>query len=218
MSTPPDLAALAADTQHDIVDFAALRAAYPNLPGDTSLAKVVDHVHPLYRPMIEASPFAVLATLGPRGLDTSPRGDAPGFVRVADEHTLLLPDRRGNNRIDSLSNLLVDARLALLFLIPGCNETLRVNGHGRLSRSPALCEALAMDGRAPASVLVVRVGSVYFQCGRALMRSALWDATSRIDRRQLPSVGTVLGTLSQGRIDGGAYDAELPGRQRSTLY
>lgn len=218
MTTPPDLAALAADTRHDIADLAGLRQAYPNLPGDASLAKVVDHVHPLYRPMIESSPFAVLATLGPRGLDASPRGDGPGFVRVADQHTLLLPDRRGNNRIDSLSNLLVDPRLALLFLIPGCNETLRVNGTGRISRSPALCETLAVDGRAPATVLVVNVASVYFQCGRALMRSGLWDAAGQIDRARLPSVGAVLGTLSQGRIDGGAYDAELPTRQRGSLY
>lgn len=202
---------------HIVRTLAELEALYGE-PVPSSLTKEIDHLTPLHQEYVSASPFVLIATSGAGGLDCSPRGDPAGFVRVPDERTLLLPDRRGNNRIDSLSNLLVDARLALLFLIPGCNETLRVNGHGRLSRSPALCEALAMDGRAPASVLVVRVSSVYFQCGRAVMRSALWDATSRIDRRQLPSVGTVLGTLSQGRIDGGAYDAELPGRQRGTLY
>lgn len=214
----PDLAALAADTRFDIRDEAALHAAYPTRPGEASLAKVVDHVHPMYRPFIEASPFAVLATLGPRGLDTSPRGDAPGFVRVADEHTLLLPDRRGNNRLDSMGNLLVDPRLALLFLVPGCSEALRVNGQGRLSTSPGLCTAFAVDGKRPASVLVVRVASVYFQCARALLRSGLWDASRQVDRGSLPAVGAILECLSRGNIDGAAYDAALPERQRSTLY
>src|SRR3954449_438696 len=115
--------------------------------------------HSLYRPYIEAAPFAVLATLGEQGLDTSPRGDAPGFVRVADERTLLLPDRRGNQRIDSLRNIVRDPRVALLFLIPGCGEALRVNGTARISVSPALCNAFAVDGKSPASVLVIDVAT-----------------------------------------------------------
>lgn len=216
-----DLAALAAaarDTRFDLHDEAGLRAVYPNRPQPPSLVKVVDHIHPLYRPFIEAAPFVVLCTSGPRGLDASPRGDVPGFVRIVDEHTLLLPDRRGNNRLDSLGNLLTDPRLALMFLVPGCNEALRVNGRGRISTSAVLCEALAMQGKPPASVIVVEVASVYFQCARALLRSRLWEPDARIDRATLPSIGTILGELSQQAIDGAAYDAELPARQRSTLY
>ncbi|MED5618384.1 pyridoxamine 5'-phosphate oxidase family protein [Ideonella sp. BN130291] len=205
------------DDSHDLRSLAGLRALYSE-PAETATAKVADHVHPLYRPFIEASPFAVLATLGPHGLDTSPRGDAPGFVTIADDKTLLLPDRRGNNRIDSLSNIVHDPRMALLFLVPGCREALRVNGSARISVAPALLSRLAVDGKPPRSVLVIRVRSVFFQCGRAMLRSGLWDATRQVDRASLPSIGTVLQTLSGDRIDGAAYDAELPTRQRNTLY
>jgi PPOX class probable FMN-dependent enzyme len=213
-----ELLALAADTSHDLADEAALRRIYSTGPGDTSLAKVADHVHPLYRPYIEKSPFAVLATVGEQGLDTSPRGDAPGFVTVADEHTLLLPDRRGNQRIDSLRNIARDPRVALLFLIPGIGEALRVNGSARISTLPALCERFVVDGKAPASVLVIRVTSVFFQCARAVKRSGLWDATTQIDRSALPSPGLILQTLSREGIDGTAYDAALQARQQATLY
>ena len=212
------LLSLAADTAHDLADEAALRRVYATGPGDTSLAKVADHVHPLYRPYIEASPFAVLATVGEAGLDTSPRGDGPGFVRVADAHTLLLPDRRGNQRIDSLRNIARDPRLALLFLVPGRGEALRVNGTARISASPALCAALAEGDKPAHSVLVVRVSSVFFQCARAIQRSALWDASRHVAPGALPSPGAILQALSGLRIDGAAYDAELPARQARTLY
>jgi PPOX class probable FMN-dependent enzyme len=222
MHTPPpqtaELLALARDTAHHLEDEAALRRAYPTLPGETSLAKVADHVHPLYRPFIEASPFCVLATQGPEGLDTSPRGDGPGFVTIADERTLLLPDRRGNQRLDSLRNVLHCPEVALLFLVPGCGEALRVNGRARISTQPALCQALAVQGKAPVSVLVVSVRSVFFQCARAIQRSQLWNPARHLQRDQLPSIGTVLQTLSAQRIDGAAYDAELPARQAATLY
>jgi uncharacterized protein len=220
MSTPVphDLAELARNQAHDLKDEAALRGIYTQLPGDTSLAKVADHVHPLYRPFIDASPFAVLATRGPHGLDTSPRGDAPGFVHVADAHTLLLPDRRGNGRIDSLRNIVHCPDVALLFLVPGCSEALRVNGTARISTAPALCAAFEVQGRRPLSVLVIRVASVYFQCARAVTRSGLWDASRQVDRATLPSIGTILQCMSEDRIDGAAYDAELPARQRATLY
>ncbi|WP_423222044.1 pyridoxamine 5'-phosphate oxidase family protein [Ideonella lacteola] len=209
---------MAADTAHDLTSEAALRGVYATGPGDTSLAKVCDHVHPLYRPYIEAAPFAVLATRGPNGLDTSPRGDGPGFVVVADDKTLLLPDRRGNQRIDSLRNVVHDPHVALLFLIPGVGEALRVNGSARISASPALCASLAVDGKAPASVLVIRVASVFFQCARAVKRSSLWDAAAQIGRDALPSPGLILQTLSESRIDGAAYDAALQARQAATLY
>ena len=213
-----DLHALVADTSADLHDEAALRGVYSTGPGETSLAKVADHVHPLYRPYIEAAPFAVLATLGPLGLDTSPRGDAPGFVHVADDHTLLLPDRRGNQRIDSLRNITFNPQVALLFLIPGIGEALRVNGTARISALPALRERFAVDGKAPASVLVVRVRSVFFQCARAIKRSGLWDPTHHVDRGTLPSPGAILECLSQAGIDGNDYDAALQARQAATLY
>lgn len=209
---------LAADTAHDLRDDAALRRVYSTGPGETSLAKVADHVHALYRPYIEASPFAVLATVGEHGLDTSPRGDGPGFIRVADEHTLLLPDRRGNQRIDSLRNIARDPRVALLFLIPGVGEALRVNGTARINASPPLLAEFVVDGKAPASVLVIKVSSVFFQCARAVKRSRLWEAASHVERGALPSPGAILQALSQTGIDGAAYDAELQPRQAATLY
>ena len=218
MSSAQPLAALAADTSNDLHDEAALRRIYSTGPSDTSLAKVADHVHALYRPYIEAAPFAVLATLGPEGLDTSPRGDSPGFVKVADARTLLLPDRRGNQRIDSLRNIVHDPRVALLFLIPGVAEALRINGTARISALPALCEALAVDGKAPASVLVIQVRSVYFQCARAIKRSGLWNPAQHVAAGTLPSPGTILECLSPDPIDGAAYDAALPARQDATLY
>lgn len=213
-----ELHALLADTSADLRDEAALRRIYSTGPGETSLAKVADHIHPLYRPYIEAAPFAVLATLGPEGLDTSPRGDAPGFVRVADVHTLLLPDRRGNQRIDSLRNITFNPQVALLFLIPGIGEALRVNGTARISALPALCDRFVVDGKSPASVLVITVRSVFFQCARAIKRSGLWDASLQISRETLPSPGRILQALSRVGVDGQAYDAALQGRQAVTLY
>ena len=210
------LLALAQDRSHDLLDEADLRRVYATGPGVTSLAKVVDHVHPLYRPYIEASPFAVLATVGEHGLDTSPRGDAPGFVRVADEHTLLLPDRRGNQRIDSLRNIARDPRVALLFLVPGAGEALRVNGRARISSSPALCAEFVVNGQAPASVLVITVDSVFFQCARAIKRSRLWAAAA--PPTHLPTPGAILECLSQAEVDGAAYDAALQARQQATLF
>lgn len=205
------------DPAHRITDADALRALY-GVPGETALAKEADHVHPLYRPFIGAAPFVLLGTSGPGGLDVSPRGDPPGFVQVADDHTLLLPDRRGNNRADSLYNVIADPRVALLFMIPGCRETLRVNGRAFISTAPGLLQRCAMDGKLPRSVLVITVETMFFQCGRALMRSSLWDAATQVDRATLPTPGQVLGTLSCGSIDGEAYDAALPKRQRETLY
>lgn len=181
--------------------------------GAASLQKEVPTVHPCYRALIEASPFFVLATSGPDGLDASPRGDAPGFVVVEDERTLLIPDRRGNNRIDSLRNLVADPRVALLFLIPGRAETLRVNGRASIVLDPDLLERFEVDGKRPNCVLAVEVETVFFQCGRAILRSHLWDAAPVAG---LPSPGQMLAALAD--IDGDAYDRDLPERQRSSLY
>ena len=213
-----DLLALARDTAHDLRDDAALRRIYSTGPGPTALVKVADHVHPLYRPYIEAAPFVVLATVGEHGLDTSPRGDAPGFVTVADEKTLLLPDRRGNQRIDSLRNIARDPRVALLFLIPGCGEALRVTGTARVSASPAFCEHFSTQGQPASSVLVISVTGVFFQCARAIKRSRLWDAASHIKAGSLPTPGSILQALGEGAVDGPKYDGELQARQARTLY
>ncbi len=186
--------------------------------GEASLKKEVPFVHPHYRALIEASPFVALATSGPAGLDVSPRGDAPGFVVVQDEHTLLLPERRGNNRVDSLRNILSDPRVALLFLIPGVGETLRVNGRATITVAPDLLQRFEVDGKAPQCVLMVQVETVFFQCARAILRSRLWDPAARQERSALPSAGAMLGSLTSGQIDGEQYDRELPARQRSTLY
>jgi PPOX class probable FMN-dependent enzyme len=203
--------------QHIITSISALEGLF-DAPAAASVAKEVAYVHPHYRAMIEASPFAVLATNGPDGLDASPRGDAPGFVVVEDETTLLIPDRRGNNRIDSLRNIVADPRVALLFLIPGAGETLRVNGRASIVVAPELLARFAVDGKAPKCVLVVKVEAVFFQCARAILRSHLWDADASRRDAGLPSAGTILAALSGNTIDGGKYDHELPARQRSTLY
>jgi PPOX class probable FMN-dependent enzyme len=186
--------------------------------GEASRKKEVSYVHPHYRALIEASPFAVLATNGPDGLDVSPRGDSPGFVVVQDEHTLLLPERRGNNRVDSLQNLLHDPRVALLFLIPGAGETLRVNGRAAISIEPALLEKFAVGGHHPKCVLVITVETVFFQCSRAILRSKLWQQDAWASLPSVPSAGAILASLTSGEIDGAKYDRELPGRQQTTLY
>ena len=198
-------------------DAAALRELYGE-PSDGAIAKEIDYVHPHYRAMIEASPFVVMATSGPDGLDVSPRGDPPGFVVVADERTLMIPDRRGNNRADSLNNLIADPRIALLFLIPGVGETLRVNGQAEISVDPALCAQFPAQGKLPRSVVVVHVERVYFQCPKALVRSDLWNPAKHVERRSRPSSGTILADITRGRIGGTDYDAAYPERLKATIY
>ena len=217
--SPDDAAPVppAADSRHLIHDLDTLLACYGE-PVGAAVAKELPYIHPHYRRFIEAAPFVSVATSGPGGLDNSPRGDAPGFVRVVDERTLMLPDRRGNNRLDTLRNVLADPRIALLFLIPGVGETLRVNGRAVISVDPALLEAFAVDGKPPRSVLVVTVDSVYYQCSKALVRSKLWDPATRIERSALPSTGTMIGDISRGSIDAATYDRELPARVQAQLY
>ncbi|MFY3383948.1 pyridoxamine 5'-phosphate oxidase family protein [Paracidovorax sp. MALMAid1276] len=185
---------------------------------DASLQKEVPYVHPAYRAMIEASPFAVLATTGPVGLDASPRGDPAGFVQLLDDKTLLLPERRGNHRADSLRNILTDPRVALLFLIPGVGETLRVNGRAHISVAPDLLARFVVNGQPPKCVLVITAESVYFQCARAIQRSGLWNAVPPGTPRPVPTPGALLASITQGSFDGEAYDRDLPARQRATLY
>jgi uncharacterized protein len=186
--------------------------------GEASIRKEVPYLHPHYQAVIKASPFAVLATAGAQGLDVSPRGDPAGFVEVQDEHTLLLPERRGNNRVDSLRNIVADPRVALLFLVPGVGETLRVNGRATISVEPALLERFAMSGQLPKCVLVIAVETALFQCARAIVRSNLWQPVPPDTPRPVPTPGEMLEALTQASIDGANYDRDLPERQRTTLY
>jgi PPOX class probable FMN-dependent enzyme len=196
---------------------AELEALYET-PVVTSLLKEVDHLTPLHREYIEASPFVIIATSGPDGLDCSPRGDPAGFVRVVDERTLLIPDRRGNNRLDTLRNLVVDPRVGLLFLIPGIGTTLRVNGTVELTTDIELRQSFEMHGKLPTTVLVVTTTSVYTQCPKALIRSRLWDPARFRDQSELPSVGQILEQITSGEVDGAALDAAYPERVRQTIY
>ena len=187
-------------------------------PAEASTIKEVGWVTPHYRALIDASPFAVLATSGPEGLDCSPRGDKPGFVRVHDERTLMLPDRRGNNRTDSLRNIVRDPRVALLFLIPGLGTTLRVNGRASLTADAELVESFAVGGRAPRTVIVIGVESVYFQCARAIVRADLWNPAKQVEPESLPTAGQILAALSEDRIGGDEYDRAWGERARRTLW
>ncbi|KZL37409.1 pyridoxamine 5'-phosphate oxidase [Pseudomonas syringae pv. syringae] len=205
------------DNSAFVTTIQALEAIYgPIAP--PSLLKEVDHIHEVYRPFIEQAPFAVLASAGPDGLDASPRGDQTGLVHIEDSKTLYLPDRRGNNRIDTLRNIVNDPRVALLFLIPGVGETLRVNGTAQISVEPELLSRFAVKGQMPRSVLRISVTSVYFQCSRATIRSGLWDPAKHIERSALPTAGQILKAVSAEQIDGEAYDKALPGRIADTLY
>ena len=183
---------------------------------ERSVRKELSALTPSYRTMIETSPFCAMATVGADGLDCTPRGDQPGFVRVIDDSTLQLPDRRGNNRIDSLRNLVQDPRISLLFLIPGIDETLRINGSTVLRADEATCEAHAVNGKSPRLVIEIRIQSVYFQCARALMRSGLWERTDA-EQADGPSAGEMLAEAIEG-FDAGAYDDDLAERLRSGLY
>lgn len=186
--------------------------------GEASVRKEVAWLHPAYQAWIEQSPFAVLATQGPEGMDTSPRGDPAPLVRVQDERTLLLPERRGNNRIDSLKNILHNPQVSLIFFIPGVQETVRVNGVARICVTPSLLDSFAVNGQPPKCVLEIRVDSVFFQCARAMLRFGLWSAEQRDARPAVPTAGQLLSALTEQSIDGVAYDRELPERQAKTLY
>ncbi len=203
---------------HTIATMAQLESLYSDPPYGPALLKETDRITPQYRKLIEAAPFCVLATCGEEGLDCSPRGDPPGFVRVADAHTLLIPDRRGNNRIDSLRNLVRDPRIALLFLIPGVGETMRINGRAEISTDPGLTGSFVINGKAPKCVIVVRVERAYFQCTKAIIRAKLWDQTSKVDRKTLPTPGSILAELTDGKMGGPEHDRRAPERIKETIY
>jgi PPOX class probable FMN-dependent enzyme len=196
----------------------ALEAIYDTPPLPPSTVKDIGRLTPDYRRLIAASPFVALATVGPEGLDCSPRGDGPGFVRIVDDRTLVLPDRRGNNRIDSLRNVVRDPRVALMFLIPGSGTAFRVNGRAVISADPELLASFAVEGKAPRTALIVTIEAAYFQCARAIIRAGLWDAARHVDPKSLPTPGQILANITDGEVGGQAYDAEWPGRAAKTMW
>jgi uncharacterized protein len=202
---------------HQVTNMEQLQALYGEKMG-ASVIKEIDYINGAYRKLIEAAPFVAIATSGPEGLDCSPKGDPAGFVHILDEKTLAIPDRPGNNRIDGFRNIVRDPRIALLFLIPGVGETLRVNGRASISVDPELMQSFAINGKLPRCVLVVHVESIYFHCSKAIVRSNLWDETTKIDRKSLPSTGTIIAELSQGKLGGEKYDREAPERIKAQLY
>lgn len=200
---------------HAVTSLAALEALYPP-PSEVVRNKAGDRLGEATRAFIAASPFCLLATVGPHGPHATPRGDAPGFVTVVDERTLILPDRRGNNRLDALRDILHDPRVALLFLVPGAGETLRVHGRARITTDPALRAAHMAEGKQPATVLVVSVDSVFMQCAKALIRSRLWQGGAK--PAGLPTLGVLVAEHTAGRHGGAALDARMPQSYRETLY
>lgn len=193
-----------------------LKAIYDGT-SEASIAKVTATLTAEYRLMIEASPFLALATVGPEGMDCSPRGDRGGVVRVADEKTVLLPDWRGNNRVDSLLNIVRDPRVALMFLIPGSNTTMRINGRAVVSVDPELLQSFEMDGKHPRTVIVMTIDEVYFQCARALMRSELWNPEHFVEPASLPTPGVLL-KAAKAEFDQETYDREWAARAAKTMW
>jgi uncharacterized protein len=186
--------------------------------GEASLRKEVSFIHALYKDWIMKSPFAVLATNGPSGLDTSPRGDPAPLVHIQDQKTILLPERRGNNRIDSLKNILHDNRVSMIFFVPGVRETIRITGTAKIGIDPHLLARFAINDQPAKCVIEINVESIFFQCARALVRSSLWSNEQLAARPQVPTAGQMLAALTDNDIDGVAYDNELPHRQAKTLY
>lgn len=197
-----------------ITDIAALEALYGQ-PGEASIIKVADRLTPTYRRWIMASRLCVLATVGPEGTDSSPRGDDGPVVQELDETTLLMPDWRGNNRMDSLRNIVTDGRVSLMFVVPGSNNVVRVNGRAKVSVAPDLLARFSDKGRQPRSVVVVELREVYSQCARALMRAGLWEG--RDDSAGLPTVGDMLAE-QKADFDGATYDAEWGARASKTMW
>ena len=203
--------------EHLVTSMEQLQSLYgERMPA--SVIKEIDHINAHYRTLIEAAPFVAIATCGPEGLDCSPKGDPAGFIRILDDKTLAIPDRPGNNRIDGFRNIVRDPRIALLFLIPGVGETLRVNGRASISVDPDLMTSFAINGKLPRCVLIVHVESAYFHCSKAIVRSKLWDEATKIDRKSLPSTGSIVAELSKGKLGGEAYDREMPERIKAQLY
>ncbi len=194
-----------------------LEALYPGPLSAATTRKETPRINDEYRQLIETAPFFAIASIGPGGMDCSPRGDGAGFVKILDDCTVTFPDRRGNNRLDTLRNIVSDPRVALLFLIPGWNETLRINGTAHVSTDPDLLDAFIHQGKRPVTAVVVRIDTMYFQCARALKRAGLWEESAKVDPRTLPTAGRLVKSVMQ-EFDAVEYDTALPARQTDTLY
>ncbi len=201
-----------------ITTIAELETIYDQKPVLASTAKEIDYLIPMYQNLIELSPFVALATIGEGGLDCSPRGDNQGFVRVLDPKTLAMPDRRGNNRIDSLRNIVADPRVALLFFIPGSGTTFRVNGKAYLTTDPELCQSFAVEGNLPRSVIIINIEAAYTQCARAILRSNLWDSTKHVSKEAVPTIGEMLEAVTQGKINAEEYNSNWPARAKTSMW
>lgn len=199
-----------------IDSIADLEALYETTPGEASMLKVADRLTPLYRKWIMASRFCVLTTVGPSGTDGSPRGDVGPVVTELDSHTLAMPDWRGNNRLDSLRNIVADGRVSLMFMVPGSATVVRVNGTAELRTDADLIARFEVKGTHPRSVIVIKIAEVYTQCARAILRSQLWDGQKPAEG--LPTPGDILKEMSSGAFDGAAYDAQWPGRAAKTMW
>ena len=198
-----------------VTDIAELEALY-GTPGSASLNKVAHQMTPLYRKWIMASRFCVLSTVGPDGTDGSPRGDDGPVVRELDAQTLLMPDWRGNNRIDTLRNIVADGRISLMFMVPGSNNVVRINGLAKVTTDQELRESFEVKGQHPRSVIVIKIGEIYSQCARAVMRAGLWSAGD--ESAQLPTVGEILAEQTQGAEGGQSYDDGWAARAAKTMW
>lgn len=200
-----------------IKDIEGLEAIYGQ-PGLGATAKVADRLTPQYRDWIEASPFCAMATVGPEGTDCSPRGDDGPVVSVVDDKTLALPDRRGNNRIDTLRNIVRDPRISLMFLIPGSGTVMRVNGQAKITADAEVLARYETRGALPRTVTMVSIDEIYFQCARAVMRAKLWDGGLGVDPKTLPTAGQILEVMTEKQLDGTVYDRDWPERAKKGMW
>ncbi len=195
----------------------ALRALYGE-PGELARRKVLSRLDRHCRAFVAASPFLVIGSADADGrADVSPRGDAPGFVAVLDDRRLLIPDRPGNNRLDTMGNIEANPNVGLIFFVPGVDETLRVNGKARITTDAALLEPLAVHGRAPKAGILVEVEQAFLHCAKALIRSKLWDPETRIERRSFPSLGRMIADQIAG-VDADQAEARVQESYRERLY
>ena len=205
---------------HTIDSIEKLEALYGQ-PVERAMWKEIDHINDHYKQFIEASPFLIMATYGEKGMDCSPRGDPSGFVRVTNQNQLLIPDRKGNNRLDSLRNIISNHQIGLIFLIPNVGESIRVSGTAEIVVDAELCQSFDINGKAPLSVLSVKVEKAFFQCQKAIARSKLWDPSEYIDRKQLPTAGQMVqyfSSLKNIEFDAGTYDKNYPEHMKKTIY
>ncbi len=202
-----------------VTSIADLEALYPGIANiaPATMLKETAVINDEYRQLIEAAPFFAIASIGPDGMDCSPRGDGPGCVHILDQSTIAFADRRGNNRLDTLRNIVADDRVALLFLIPGWNECLRINGTAQIRTDPDLLASFQHRGVHPASVVVITLQTMYFQCARAIKRAGLWDEASRVGAKTLPTAGRLVQSVMP-EFDAQTYDGALQERQQKTLY